>query len=305
MHYLSTWWGFLVRVHHEDEDASSLVASMTQRNVVLLNSRSALVHRLLSQDRLPPLISLTDLYSKQLFKDTLEAYRKAGGATYFLQKPTGPARMEDVLRACLEQVPEQPSGSISLARLKVSDLPEVSSAIPAINTSLSNVLASPDRNELERSLNEVAAYASPSSPTVKVAPDAAFTFRVLFADDNPINCQMLAAYLRKLHVPYVEAHGGCEAVTAFATKPHGYFHLVLMDFSMPNIDGLQACMMIRHIEKQRNMEMETQHRCHTYMLSGASMEEILRQGTNAGADGYLVKPLSFKAFVALIQKLDE
>jgi len=78
-----------------------------------------------------------------------------------------------------------------------------------------------------------------------------------------------------------------------------------MDFSMPNIDGLQACMMIRHIEKQRNMEMETQHRCHTYMLSGASMEEILRQGTNAGADGYLVKPLSFKAFVALIQKLDE
>ena len=53
------------------------------------------------------------------------------------------------------------------------------------------------------------------------------------------------------------------------------------------------------------MEMETQHRCHTYMLSGASMEEILRQGTNAGADGYLVKPLSFKAFVALIQKLDE
>ena len=137
MHYLSTWWGFLVRVHHEDEDASSLVASMTQRNVVLLNSRSALVHRLLSQDRLPPLISLTDLYSKQLFKDTLEAYRKAGGATYFLQKPTGPARMEDVLRACLEQVPEQPSGSISLARLKVSDLPEVSSAIPAINTSRS------------------------------------------------------------------------------------------------------------------------------------------------------------------------
>lgn len=305
VHYLSTWWGFLVRVHHEDEDASSLVASMTQRNVVLLNSRSALVHRLLSQDRLPPLISLTDLYSKQLFKDTLEAYRKAGGATYFLQKPTGPARMEDVLRACLEQVPEQPSGSISLARLKVSDLPEVSSAIPAINTSRSNVLASPDRNELERSLNEVAAYASPSSPTVKVAPDAAFTFRVLFADDNPINCQMLAAYLRKLHVPYVEAHGGCEAVAAFATKPHGYFHLVLMDFSMPNIDGLQACMMIRHIEKQRNMEMETQHRCHTYMLSGASMEEILRQGTNAGADGYLVKPLSFKAFVALIQKLDE
>ena len=46
VHYLSTWWGFLVRVHHEDEDASSLVASMTQRNVVLLNSRSALVHRL-------------------------------------------------------------------------------------------------------------------------------------------------------------------------------------------------------------------------------------------------------------------
>lgn len=302
-HYLSTWWGFLVCVHHEDEDASSLAASMTQRNVVLLNIRSALVHRLLTQDKLPPLISLTDLYSKQLFADAFEEYRQAGGHIYVLQKPTGPARMEDVLQACLEPVHNQPSGSMSLARLKVSDLPEVSSAMPAINTSHGNVLASPDRNELERSLKEVATFASPSSPTP--VSDPTFTFRVLFADDNPINCQMLAAYLRKLHLPYVETRGGCEAIAAFASKPHGYFHLVLMDFSMPNIDGLQACMIIRHIEKQRNMEAEEQHRCHTYMLSGASMEEILRQGTNAGADGYLVKPLSFKAFVALIQKLDE
>ena len=304
-HYLSTWWGFLVCVHREDEDASSLAASMAQRNVVLLNNRSALVHRLMRQKNLPPLILLTDLYSKQLFADAFEEYRQGGGHIYLLQKPTGPARMEDVLRACLEQAQNQPTGSISLTRLKLSELPKVSPAIPEINTNHGNVLASPDRNELERSLKEVATYASPSSPTVKMVPDSNFSFRVLFADDNPINCQMLAAYLRKLHLPYVEARDGCEAVAAFASKPHGYFHLVLMDFSMPNIDGLQACMIIRHIERQRNMEAEAQHRCHAYMLSGASMEEILRQGTNAGADGYLVKPLSFKAFVALIEKLDE
>ena len=61
---------------------------------------------------------------------------------------------------------------------------------------------------------------------------------VLFVDDNAVNRQVLAAYLRKLRVEYEEACDGLQGVTAFKDKPPGYFSLVIMDLSMPNMDGM-------------------------------------------------------------------
>ena len=132
---------------------------------------------------------------------------------------------------------------------------------------------------------------------------------VLFVDDNAVNRQVLRAYLEKLRIAFVEACDGREGVDAFAAHPPGFFHLILMDFSMPNLDGIGAASEIRRIERRREHVAQKEglripRRSVIFMLSGVSSPMHQRQGLSAGADGYLEKPLSFKTFCSLLASYD-
>ena len=148
---------------------------------------------------------------------------------------------------------------------------------------------------------------SSESPIVR-PPNPAPSGCVLFADDNAINRQVLRAYSKKLNMSCSEARDGREAISQFSSRPPGYFSLILMDYSMPNVDGLGATLAIRQLEEQRLSteelaEESRRPRTAIYMLSGTSTSEILRQSYAAGADGYLSKPLRFKVFVSLLKSL--
>ena len=132
---------------------------------------------------------------------------------------------------------------------------------------------------------------------------------VLFVDDNAVNRQVLRAYLKKLRIAFVEACDGREGVDAFAAHPPGFFHLILMDFSMPKLDGIGAASEIRRIERRREHVAQKEglripRRSVIFMLSGVSSPMHQRQGLSAGADGYLEKPLSFKTFCSLLASYD-
>jgi PAS domain S-box-containing protein len=75
--------------------------------------------------------------------------------------------------------------------------------------------------------------------------DANQTFdgrRVLVADDNDTNRELMASMLRRLNVAPVVVNDGLEAVKAARTHS---FDLILMDISMPEMDGITALSKIR------------------------------------------------------------
>ena len=186
-------------------------------------------------------------------------------------------------------------------------------------------------------LNESDVSDVPSTPTSGIAPSTPLSAvpldgspqsesgargslpaaRVLIVDDNEVNRRVLAAYLRKLHAEYVEARDGQEAVDAFAGSPAGYFTAVVMDLTMPRLDGFSATAEIRRIEERRSVERgaETpravdgpataaapERRVPVFILTGSTSPNDERLGFGAGADGFLAKPLSFRAFAPLLRQ---
>ena len=135
-----------------------------------------------------------------------------------------------------------------------------------------------------------------SSPTSK-------SMRVLIVDDNAVNRQVLSAYIRKVGLEYSEAADGAQATAMVNDNPADYYCLVVMDLSMPNMDGIAATGEIRRIEKLRENQMATLRHVPIYILSGAASTEDQRYAFAAGADGFLQKPLSFRVFASLIKAI--
>jgi len=73
--------------------------------------------------------------------------------------------------------------------------------------------------------------------------------RVLLADDNMIGQKLLIKQLTKLGLSYSAASDGEEVVEAFKRNFNAYF-IVLMDYHMPKMDGVEAARQIRRIEAE-------------------------------------------------------
>jgi DNA-binding NarL/FixJ family response regulator len=104
------------------------------------------------------------------------------------------------------------------------------------------------------------------------------TIRVLLADDHDILRQGLRMLLgMQPGIEVVgEARTGREALAqVLALQPH----VVVLDISMPELDGLEVCREIRAHASQTNVLILTMH----------ESEEYFFQALRAGAAGYLVK----------------
>jgi DNA-binding NarL/FixJ family response regulator len=101
--------------------------------------------------------------------------------------------------------------------------------------------------------------------------------RVLIADDHPLTRSALSALLSGNGFNVVgEAQDGGEAVVeARRLQPD----LVLLDLSMPNVDGLAALPQLR----------EAAPGCEVVVLTASGTEENLLSAIRGGAAGYLLK----------------
>jgi CheY-like chemotaxis protein len=112
---------------------------------------------------------------------------------------------------------------------------------------------------------------------------AAQRLDILLAEDNAVNQKLAVRLLEKRGHAVTVADNGREALRALETSR---FDLVLMDVQMPEMDGLEATLELRHREKN-NTGAHTPVVAMTALAMKGDMERCLA----AGMDAYLSKPI--------------
>ncbi|MBK8335192.1 MAG: response regulator [Sterolibacteriaceae bacterium] len=116
--------------------------------------------------------------------------------------------------------------------------------------------------------------------------------RVLIAEDNLVNQEIVGAMLAKLGVETNIVDNGARAVEALRTER---FDLVLMDCQMPVLDGYAATAQIRASEPP-------DRRTPIIALTANAFVEDRKLCAKAGMDDYLAKPVSFATLVEVLQR---
>ncbi|OQE80096.1 hypothetical protein PENNAL_c0048G11106 [Penicillium nalgiovense] len=117
---------------------------------------------------------------------------------------------------------------------------------------------------------------------------------VLIVDDNEINVKIMATFMRKINCSYDTAQNGLVALEKYKSS-NLHYDFVLMDISMPVMDGLVSTSKIREFEREHNIRPSC-----IMAVTGVSSAGFQDQATTAGIDNYLIKPLSLRALKALM-----
>jgi len=115
--------------------------------------------------------------------------------------------------------------------------------------------------------------------------------KLLIVDDNPINRKFLY-YSLKRYYEIETANNGLEAVQMLDEH---FFNVVLMDLSMPIMDGAEATRQIRKSENKLNKHIPI-----IFVTTNDFEHEKVRCMENGG-DDYLIKPIDIDE---LLYKID-
>lgn len=112
---------------------------------------------------------------------------------------------------------------------------------------------------------------------------------ILVVDDDRDNANSLGELFEyEGHATQV-VYSGKEAIFAYLQMD---FDLAFVDVMMPGLNGVQSFMEIRKLRP----------RAKVFMMSGYSVEELLRQAINHGALGMLSKPVAPQTLLAAIEQ---
>jgi two-component system, response regulator PdtaR len=112
--------------------------------------------------------------------------------------------------------------------------------------------------------------------------------KILVVDDNPMVANMVVRSLRRLgHTDVRVASSGKEALELAANI---HFNLVIVDISMPVMDGIQTARSIHEI-----------YPCSIIFSTGLWDDKTLERSREVQASAYLVKPFSPAQLQAALQ----
>jgi CheY-like chemotaxis protein len=117
--------------------------------------------------------------------------------------------------------------------------------------------------------------------------------KILLAEDNPINLELLQTILTLEHYEVTAVVNGELAVAAYMKE---HFDLVLTDIDMPVMDGIVATRLIREIDKK-----EKRGKIPVIALTAYALEGDRERIIAAGLDAHIPKPVDKRYLFEVIR----
>ncbi|OFX25824.1 MAG: two-component system response regulator [Anaeromyxobacter sp. RBG_16_69_14] len=117
---------------------------------------------------------------------------------------------------------------------------------------------------------------------------------VLIADDSPTIRALLRVFLMELRPNFFEATDGGRALQLIRLTP---IDLVIADVRMSPMDGITFVRDLRRDERPRICSVPV------VMLTGERSEEVRKQGIEAGANAFVLKPVDPKVLLETITRI--
>ena len=116
---------------------------------------------------------------------------------------------------------------------------------------------------------------------------------VLVVDDSRIMRNIVKNYFSELNIPcqYIEAVDGTEALDALMRQP---INLILLDWNMPKLSGIDFLKKVRAIDKFKNLPI--------IMVTSEAAKYNVIEALKLGATDYIIKPINGKLFKDKISK---
>jgi len=117
------------------------------------------------------------------------------------------------------------------------------------------------------------------------------SFPILVVDDDPVSRTLLEKILKKEGFTVITAQDGKEALELF--RRH-YIPIIITDWVMPNMDGIELCKTIRSMESPGYVYL-------IMVTSNRSDKDDIVKALESGADDYISKPFYMPELLARIK----
>ncbi|MBU0641432.1 MAG: diguanylate cyclase [Planctomycetes bacterium] len=117
--------------------------------------------------------------------------------------------------------------------------------------------------------------------------------RVILAEDDPASRRLLVWQLERAGFDVIGCADGQEALEAIRAEGAG---IIVADWSMPKMDGLELCQAVR-----QQCDLQALGMVYFILLTAHTEKENIVAGLAAGADDYLTKPYHHQELLARIR----
>lgn len=120
-------------------------------------------------------------------------------------------------------------------------------------------------------------------------------YKILLAEDNPINQRVAVLSLKRLGLKCDIANNGAEA---FEMHKKNRYNIIFMDVQMPMVDGVRATEQIREFEKGTNGRPPS----FIIAMTANSFSNDKEECFEAGMDEFLNKPFDEVSLRSVLEK---
>jgi phosphoserine phosphatase RsbU/P len=122
--------------------------------------------------------------------------------------------------------------------------------------------------------------------------------RILIADDSRTTLALLGAALRSLGHEAIPVPDGQAALEALESEP---FPLVISDWQMPRLSGVELCRAVREREARHDAAARRSRYTYLILLTALEGRDSYLEGMKAGADDLLTKPYDNEQLAARLR----